>query len=59
MTQKEFEKLSKQEQRFRWALFIDSNGYEKTLSTKRINGLKEKYLINKKPLPKSYVRGIV
>ncbi len=40
MTQKDFEKLSKKEQDFRWALFIESNGHQKNISKKLINELK-------------------
>ena len=36
----EFEKLSIDEQNFRWALFLESNGYKKELSKKRINEIK-------------------
>jgi len=36
----EFSKLSIDEQNFRWALFLESNGYEKKLSKKRINEIK-------------------
>ena len=43
MTQKEFEKLPKNEQKFRWALFLESDGYEKTVSSDRIEQLKKEY----------------
>jgi len=43
MTQQEFEQLPKNEQKFRWALFLESNGYEKTISDERIQQLKKEY----------------
>lgn len=57
MKQTEFEKLSKEEQNFRWALFLKSNGYEKNLSVEKIEKLRQKHLINKEPLPKEYFQG--
>jgi hypothetical protein len=48
MTTSEFEKLPKNEQAFRWALFIESEGYNKTLSKKRIAEIAEKYKVNLK-----------
>jgi hypothetical protein len=44
-TQTEFEKLAKNEQDFRWALFLESNGYEKNLSKKRVNEISENYKV--------------
>jgi hypothetical protein len=37
----QFEKLPKNEQDFRWALFIESNGHEKNLSKKRVKEIAE------------------
>jgi hypothetical protein len=44
-TQEEFEKLPQNEQAFRWALFIESEGYEKNLSKKQIKKIAEKYQV--------------
>ena len=57
ITQKEFEHLSKEEQNFRWALFLKSNGYQKNLSEQKIEELRQKHLINKQPLPQAYFEG--
>lgn len=57
MQQQDFEKLSKEEQNFRWALFLKSNGYTKNLTEHKIEQLRQKHLINKQPLPKSYFKG--
>lgn len=38
-----FEKLPKNEQSFRWELFIESNGYEKNLSKKRVKEIANKH----------------
>ena len=43
MTETEFEKLPKNEQKFRWALFLESDGYEKIISNERIQQLKKEY----------------
>ena len=43
ISQQEFEKLPQNEQDFRWALFIESDGWEKPVSKKRIDELKAKY----------------
>lgn len=45
ITQTEFEKLPENEQAFRWALFIASEGYEKNLSKKEIKEIAEKYKV--------------
>lgn len=45
ITQTEFEKLPQNEQAFRWALFIASEGYEKNLSKKEIKEIAEKYKV--------------
>jgi len=45
ITQTEFEKLPQNEQAFRWALFIESEGYEKNLSKKQIKKIAEKYQV--------------
>jgi len=58
ITPEDFEKLPKEEQTFRWALFRASNGYEKELSSERIAELKQKYLIEKQPLPKGYTNKV-
>lgn len=42
-TQTEFEKLPKNEQSFRWALFIESEGYEKNLSKKRMQEIAKQF----------------
>ena len=57
MEQQDFEKLPKEEQNFRWALFLKSNGYTKNLSEEKIEALRQKHLINQEPLPKSYFEG--
>ena len=46
VTQSDFEKLPKNEQAFRWALFVESNGYEKNLSKKQIEEIAKKYNVN-------------
>lgn len=43
ISQQEFEKLPKNEQDFRWALFVESDGHQKPVSKKRIAELKAKY----------------
>ncbi len=45
MTQTEFEQLPKQEQNFRWALFLKSNGYQRTLTAEEIEKIRIKYLV--------------
>lgn len=45
ITQTEFEKLPKNEQAFRWQLFIESKGYEKNISKKRLKELSEKFKV--------------
>jgi hypothetical protein len=50
MTQTEFEKLPKEEQNFRWALFLKSNGHTRELIQKEINDLTLKYLVKKEKL---------
>ena len=57
MKQQDFEQLSKEEQNFRWALFLKSNGYAKNLSEEKIEELRQKHFINKQPLPKAYFEG--
>jgi hypothetical protein len=57
MKQQNFEQLEKAEQNFRWALFLKSNGYQKNLSDEKIEQLRQKHLVNKEPLPKSYFGG--
>jgi len=57
MQQQNFEQLPKEEQNFRWALFLKSNGYAKNLSDEKIEQLRLKHLINKEPLPKAYFEG--
>jgi hypothetical protein len=44
-TKTEFEKLPKNEQDFRWALFLESNGYEKNLSKRRVKEISEIYKV--------------
>jgi len=56
-TAKDFEQLPKEEQNFRWALFLKSNGYAHDLSPARIEELRQRYLVNRQPLPKSYFEG--
>ena len=43
--QVDFETLPKNEQAFRWALFLESEGYDKRLSNKRVKELSDKYNI--------------
>jgi hypothetical protein len=50
MTQTEFEQLPKQEQNFRWALFLKSNGYEKTLTAEEIDQLRIKHIEQSQPV---------
>jgi hypothetical protein len=46
ITQQEFEKLPMNEQMFRWQLFIESEGYKKNLTKKRIAELKKKFKVD-------------
>ncbi len=46
ITQQEFEKLPMNEQMFRWALFVESEGYQKNLTKKRITELKKKFKVD-------------
>ena len=46
ITQEEFEKLPMNEQIFRWQLFIESEGYAKNLTNKRIAELKKKFKVD-------------
>ena len=41
--QVDFETLPKNEQAFRWALFIESEGYDKNVSKKRIKEIASEY----------------
>jgi hypothetical protein len=43
MKQTEFEKLPKNVQDFRWALFLESDGYEKEINEVRIQQLAKEY----------------
>lgn len=43
ISQQEFEKLPKNIQDFRWALFIESEGHTKLITKKRIQELAKKY----------------
>ena len=43
ITQSEFEKLPMNVQQFRWALFIESDGYSKNLSKKRIKEIAKEF----------------
>jgi hypothetical protein len=43
ISQTEFEKLPKNEQAFRWKLFVESNGYQKDLSKKEIEEIAKQY----------------
>jgi hypothetical protein len=45
ITQKEFEKLPMNEQMFRWALFIASEGYSKKLSNRLVKELADKHKV--------------
>lgn len=45
ITEKEFEKLPMNEQSFRWALFVESEGYKKELSKKKIKEIADKYKV--------------
>jgi hypothetical protein len=53
ITQQEFEQLPKEEQNFRWALFMTSNGYTKVIPFETIRALREKYLVRKEKLDKN------
>ncbi len=57
ITQVEFEQLSKEEQNFRWALFLKSDGYTKNLIRQELDDLKVKFLVKQESLPKSYFEG--
>ena len=46
ITQTEFEKLPINEQQFRWALFIESDGYAKNLSKKIVEEIAQKFNVN-------------
>jgi hypothetical protein len=52
ITETQFEQLPKEEQNFRWALFLKSNGGEKDLTSNIIEELKQKYLVRKEKLDK-------
>ena len=56
-TQIEFEKLPKEEQNLRWALFLRSNGYNNDLTKQEIADLTVKFLVKKEPLPKRWFEG--
>ena len=49
-TQEQFEALPKHEQNFRWAMFLESNGYQKKLKDGVVKALFKKYYQDKKPL---------
>jgi len=46
ITPSDFEKLPKNEQEFRWELFLVSEGYKKDLSKKQIKEIADKYKVN-------------
>jgi hypothetical protein len=46
ISQQEFEKLPKNIQNFRWALFVESDGHQKPVSNKKIAELKAKYNVD-------------
>ena len=50
MDEKQFEKLPKAEQIFRWSLFLASNGYERELTPYEIEQLRQKHLVQGEPL---------
>lgn len=52
ITAQEFEQLPKEEQTFRWALFLKSNGYTKVLDDNAVGQLREKYVVRKEKLDK-------
>jgi hypothetical protein len=52
ITEQEFEILPKEEQTFRWALFLKSNGYTKQLDATTVSQLREKYVVRKEKLDK-------
>ena len=49
MKQQDFERLPKEEQNFRWAIFLKTNGYEREISQKEFDTLQAEYLVQKKP----------
>jgi hypothetical protein len=52
ITETEFEKLPKEEQNFRWAIFLKSQGGTRELIQKELDDLKLKYLVKKEKLDK-------
>lgn len=48
ITEKEFSKLPINEQMFRWQIFIETEGYTKDITKKRIKDLEKEYNIKKK-----------
>jgi hypothetical protein len=56
MTQNDFEKLTKEEQNLRWAIFLESDGYRKDLTGNTIENLRQRYLEDKKPLNHNYFK---
>ena len=52
ITEQEFERLPKEEQNFRWALFLKSNGGQKELGAEVVEELRQKYLVRKDRLDK-------
>jgi hypothetical protein len=50
ITEKDFARLSKEEQNFRWAIFLASDGYQKDLSAKELAQLRQNYIVKKKQL---------
>ena len=52
ITETQFKQLPKEEQNFRWALFLKSNGGQKELTTDIVEQLRKKYLICKEKLDK-------
>lgn len=57
ITEQEFRQLPKEEQNFRWALFLKSNGGVNALTPQQIKNLEIKFLIKKESLPKEYFEG--
>ena len=58
ITATEFEQLTKEEQNFRWALFLASGGYQKELTEQRIQEIRQKYLIEKRPIKTAFYERI-
>lgn len=55
ITNEEFLKLPKEEQNFRWACFLATNGHGGPLPDDEVEFFRNKFLVNKEPLPEPMV----